>query len=51
MSAERVLRDIPEDELEEVIGDFESEGCTVTKKKQPDEKWTVIATCPDPEEE
>ena len=45
--AERVLRDIPDSEVAEVVSDLESEGCTVTKVKQSDGKWTVKAVCPE----
>jgi hypothetical protein len=43
----RTLSDIPDDEVDQVVGDFESEGCTVQKKRQEDGNWTVVATCPD----
>jgi hypothetical protein len=43
---EHELTDIPSNEVDQVIQDFESEGCTVNKIQQPDGKWTVIATCP-----
>ena len=47
MPTEKVMRDVPESELQELIEDLESEGCTVEKEKQPNGKWTVRATCPD----
>jgi len=47
MSVQRTLKDIPDAEVDDVIGDLESEGCTCQKKSQGDGKWTVIATCPD----
>lgn len=47
MTTQRTLTDIPDDEVDEVVSDFESEGCTVTKRKQQDGNWTVVATCPD----
>lgn len=44
----RVLRDIPESKVAQMVEDFESEGCTVTKKeKQSNGKWKVEAECPD----
>ena len=44
----RILRDIPEASLAQVVKDFESEGCTIAKKeKQPDGRWTIEAACPD----
>lgn len=46
MAIERILTDIPDSDLDQVVSDFESEGCTVTKEKQPDENWTVKAICP-----
>ncbi len=47
MSVVRTLRDIPGSEVDEVVSDFESEGCTVEKEQQPDGNWTVRATCPE----
>lgn len=47
MSTTRTLTDIPDEDVDEVVGDFESESCTVNKQKQSDGNWTVIATCPD----
>ena len=47
MAIERVLTDIPESEVDEVVSDFESEGCIVTKAKQNNGLWTVKASCPD----
>lgn len=47
MATVKVLEDIPESDVDQVIRDFESEGCTVEKKEQPNGKFTVRATCPD----
>lgn len=44
MPRQEILSDIPESELDRVVKDFESEGATVTKEKQPDGNWTVKAT-------
>lgn len=41
------LTDIPESEVDEVAGDFESEGATVQRIDQGGGKWTVRATFPD----
>jgi hypothetical protein len=49
MAIERVLTDIPTSEVDEVVSDFESEGCTVTKEKQNNGLWTVRASCPENE--
>jgi hypothetical protein len=46
MSVQRTITDIPPEDVDTVVGDFESEGCTAVKKQQPDGNWTVIATCP-----
>jgi hypothetical protein len=35
----------PPDDVDEVIADFESEGCTATASKQPDGNFTVVAVC------
>jgi len=48
MATHKILTDIPENEVQQVMDDFESEGCTdVTKEKQPNGLWTVKAICPD----
>ena len=47
MPIERVLTDIPESEVEQVVSDFESEGCSVSKERQANGLWTVRAICPD----
>ena len=44
---QRILKDIPGSEVDEVVADFESEGCMTEKRKQDDGLWTVIADCPD----
>ncbi len=44
---ERILTDVPESELDEVVHDFKSAGCTAEPEKQEDGNWTVKATCPD----
>ena len=38
------LNDIPEDEKDEVVTDYESEGAQVEKIRQPNGKWTIKAT-------
>lgn len=47
MSIERTLTDVPADLVDEVVADFESEGCQVVKTRQPDGRFTLVATCPD----
>ena len=47
MAIERTLTDIPDSDVSEVVSDFESEGCTVTKVKQANGLWTVKALCPE----
>ena len=42
-----VLTDIPDDDIDDVVADFESDGLTVEKKRQSDGKWTVHALYPD----
>lgn len=44
----QTLHDVPASEVEEVISDFESEGYTVTKQKQSNRKYTVVASRPRP---
>ncbi len=47
MAIERILNDVPESEVNEVVGDLESEGCTVKKEKQNNGLWTIKASCPE----
>lgn len=46
MPRQEILTDVPDSDLARVVKDFESEGATVTKEKQPDGNWTVTATFP-----
>jgi len=46
MIVKRVLNDIPDSDVAQVVSDIESEGCSAIKIKQADGKWTVMATCP-----
>lgn len=39
----RVLTDVPDDAVSEIIADFESEGFTVTRVKQDNGLWTITA--------
>ncbi len=39
-----ILTDIPEAELEIVLGDFESEGAIAERKLQDDGLWTIQAS-------
>ena len=45
MGMTRVLENIPDSEVDEVVGDFESEGATVVKEKE-NGTWRVTATFP-----
>lgn len=47
MPREFTRRDIPDSDVDQVVKDFEDDGCTVERTKQPDERWTIKATCPD----
>lgn len=48
MATEKILTDIPEEDVDKVVEDFKSEGCNpVNKEKQENGKWTVKAICPD----
>jgi hypothetical protein len=47
MAKTRELHDVPDADLPEIIGDFESEGAAVTKIKQDDGLWTVRAVFAD----
>jgi hypothetical protein len=47
MPRQEVQTDVPEADLAQLVGDFESEGATVTKEKQLDGSWKVVATFPD----
>ena len=43
----QILRDVPDSEVDQIVKDLESKGCSVEKVKQLDGKWTVQATCPE----
>jgi hypothetical protein len=47
MSTQRTISDIPTEDVDTVVSDFESEGCKAIKTQQADSNWTVVATCPD----
>ena len=47
MAKQRVLTDISDDKVDQVIADFVSDGCTASKKQQANGLWTVTANCPD----
>ncbi len=47
----KVLEDVPEVDVDQVIEDFESEGCMVEKEEQANGMYTVRATCPDEQQE
>lgn len=42
-----VLRDVPEDQVETVVSDYQAEGATVSVTQQPDGNFTITATLPD----
>jgi hypothetical protein len=42
-----VINDVPEDSVDQVIADFESEGASASMTRQPDGKFTVTAVFPD----
>ena len=45
--AQEIIKDIPEDQVQDIIDSFEQEGCTTDKIKQDNGLYTVIANCPD----
>ena len=47
MATERIITDIPEDEVDRIFNDFESEGCSAEKIKQDNGLWTIKAMCPE----
>ena len=44
MEKQILLRDVPDDDVNKVVADFESEAMIVTKERQPDGKWTIRAS-------
>ncbi len=42
----QTLHDVPPGEVDQVVADFESEGYTVTKQRQSNGNYTVVATRP-----
>ncbi len=49
MEQEYVLTDIPKDQKEQVVKDFQSEGAAVTVARQKDGRWTVRASFAKPQ--
>lgn len=47
MARVEVLTNIPPDEVDQVVEDYESEGAVVKRIKQPDGNWTVKAKFPE----
>lgn len=49
MSKGRVIikTDVPDEDVDQLVEDFESEGAKVEKTRQPDGKWIVKALFPD----
>lgn len=48
MAPTYTMEDIPtEGEADEVVSDYQSDGCSATKEQQPDGKWRVVAECPE----
>ncbi len=45
--AKNTLKDVPADQVQGVVDMFEALGWAVEKTKQPDGKWTIVATKPD----
>lgn len=50
MAIVKVLKDIPESKVDQVLRDFKSEGCAVSKEQQQNGKYTVRVLCPDKQE-
>ena len=47
MAQTYTMENIPtEQEADEVVKDYQDDGCTATKEKQPDGRWKVVAECP-----
>lgn len=44
---QRIIKNIPEDKVEEIFESIESEGCTAVKKRQSNGLYTIIAECPE----
>ena len=42
----RILRNVPDSDVDQLVADFESEGATVEKEKE-NGTWIVTATFPD----
>ena len=45
MNNKKTLTNIPDSEVNQIVEDFESEGCQVEKKKKYSGKWTVVVNC------
>lgn len=46
MARVEVLTDVPDSDVDRIMGEFEEEGAQVTKTRQGD-NWTITATFPD----
>ncbi len=46
MPRKETVKDVPDDKVDQVVKDYESEGAKTEKIRQSDGKWTVIATFP-----
>lgn len=44
MAKVNTVKDVPESEVDNRVAQYESFGYKVEKKKQPDGRWTIIAT-------
>lgn len=47
MALERVLTDIPDSDIDQLVIDFENDGCSATKMRQDDTLWALKAICPE----
>lgn len=45
-NAPYILQDVPDDYVASIVSEFQDAGCSVTKTRQADGKWTVTATPP-----
>jgi hypothetical protein len=43
-----IMNNVPDNEVAELVSDFEDDGATVSKVREPDGEWTVIAVYPTP---
>lgn len=43
-ASQEILKDVPKEKFNQIVEDYESEGAEIETIRQPNGKWTIIAT-------